>query len=90
MLLNDDLIRQFLQDKIREEMKILLIAQKNETEEKILKLQDAAKELCMSPHTLRKYAKKGKIPTVASQVRGLRFLRSDLVSWAKANRSSII
>ena len=59
------------------------ISIKESIPDKILTLNEAATLLCMSPHTLRRYAKFKKIPTIASSLKGKRFLQSDLQKWMK-------
>ncbi len=47
----------------------------------ILKLSDAAKLLCISPHTLRKHAKNNLIKRHLPDIRGYRFLYTELIKY---------
>jgi predicted site-specific integrase-resolvase len=49
----------------------------------ILKLKPAADLLCISPHTLRKHAKNKLIKCHNPEIRGYRFLRSELLKYSE-------
>jgi excisionase family DNA binding protein len=54
------------------------IKKKQQYEKNIFSLAEAANYLALSPHTVRKYAKSGKIKRILSDIRGYRFLRTEL------------
>jgi hypothetical protein len=75
-----DIINECLQN-IREGPKIV-------SESDVLKLEEAAKLISISPHTLRKHTKRGLLKRHLPEIRGYRYLRSELLRYSDFYRKN--
>ena len=75
-----DLINECLQNS-REGHKIV-------SESGVLKLKEAAEFMSISPHTLRKHTKRGLIKKYLPEIRGYRYLRSELIRYSDFYRKN--